>query len=165
MSITSERLRELLNYDEATGLFRWKKCYFKNRIGTIAGKAHRQGYRQITLAGRSYLCHRLAWLYVYGDWPVGRLDHKDLCPDHNWISNLRLATQSQNCGNQRVRRNNKAGLKGVFPRKGTDRWRAFITKDGRRMNLGTYPSAKEAHAAYCIAAQQIFGEFAQTGSR
>lgn len=76
MTITAERLRELLEYDEDTGVFK-RKARTSNRIsiGDIAGSSDAKGYVCIRVGGKTYKAHRLAWLYVYGEWPTGEIDH------------------------------------------------------------------------------------------
>lgn len=56
--LTAERLRELLHYDPATGLFRWlvarNSHAGKVKPGAIAGCEH-QGRVVVTIDGKSYL--------------------------------------------------------------------------------------------------------------
>lgn len=46
------------------------------------------------------MAHRLAWLYVHGEWPQREIDHKDNVRHHNWIGNLRDVSHSVNMQNQ-----------------------------------------------------------------
>ena len=64
--LTQERLKELLQYDELTGVFTW--AVFKGRVtpGDIAGTPHTQGYLQLKIDGVRYFAHRLVWLYIHG---------------------------------------------------------------------------------------------------
>jgi Demerecviridae HNH endonuclease len=95
-----------------------------------------------------------------GHWCAQVIDHRDLDPSNNRLTNLRRATKSQNNANRRVCRNNASGLKGVSPDRG--RWRASIRKNGRRRHLGMFPTPQAAHAAYVKAARKLFGRFART---
>src|ERR1043166_2099295 len=107
-------LRELLRYDAETGEFRWEKRMSRSvRAGDVAGVTDRDGYRRITIAGRIYPAHRLAWLYMTGTWCSVLVDHRDGDPSNNRWDNLRRATVSQNNANRRLHRNNKCGFKGV----------------------------------------------------
>lgn len=163
--LTAERLRELLIYDPLTGVFTWRVSRrHKTRAGSIAGSLCSRGYRDIQIDGISYRAHRLAWLYVHGEWPPSDLDHKDTVHDHNWIDNLRPATNSQNRANTRREIRNTSGFKGVsrYTRRCGVRWRAYIQKDGKMVHLGSFLAPELAHAAYTAAAQQMFGEFART---
>lgn len=159
-ALTAVRLRELLTYDPLTGVFRWRVDRRGTAFaGTVAGTLS-CGYWSIGVDGVIYRAHRLAWLYVYGVWPAGRLDHKDRIFTHNWIENLRPATQSQNCGNQGIQRNNKSGFKGVDFHVKSGLWRARVTKDYKTINLGFYAKAEEAGAVYIQKAKELFGDFA-----
>lgn len=69
--ISHERLLELLDYNEATGDFRWRKDKTGGvKAGDIAGtiltpKGRNTSYRTISLDNRMYRAHRLAWFYVH----------------------------------------------------------------------------------------------------
>lgn len=155
-----QRLKELLSYDPATGVFRWRvKPSRAVSIDDIAGSVDRtNGYRRIALDGKkNYKAHRLAWLYVTGEWPQGDLDHINLDKDDNRIANLREATGSQNCANQKAKRN---GLKGAY-RLGQRWWQAVIVKHGKRFYLGCFATELEAHNVYSEAAKKVHGEFAR----
>src|SRR3990167_927341 len=96
---THERVRELLAYDRKTGIFRWKVVRHRVPIGSIAGSKHCDGYWQIRMDGHLYMAHRLAWLWVFGVWPITMIDHKNGDKACNCIENLREATKSQNKAN------------------------------------------------------------------
>lgn len=161
--LSAERLRERLHYDPATGAFTWRVAgRGKRKAGDPAGSLHQQGYIHIKLDRHSYKAHHLAWLYVHGEWPKRDLDHKDTIRHHNWIDNLREATDSQNCANASLSSRNSSGFKGVsFDRK-RNCWSAWIRKDRRGIFLGRFDTPEEAHAAYCEAAKRLQGDFART---
>lgn len=75
-------------------------------------------------------------------------------------SNLRPATLQQNNLNRGIRATNRCGFKGVS--KQGNRYRAEIQVEGVKRYLGLYVSAQEAHAAYCVASQQLHGDFGRT---
>ena len=152
--LTRARLRELLHYDADTGEFRWlEQVGDELRPGKVAG------YVQISVQGRRYSGHQLAWLYMKGRWGRPMIDHCDGNSTNNRWGNLRRATATQNNANRRRSRRNTSGYKGVYRgRKG--RWHAFIVK-GRKVHLGTFTTPQAAHAAYVAAARKLFGEFAR----
>lgn len=160
-----DELRALLDYDPSTGLFYWKvsRTGRGGGIGSVAGALDRKGHRDITIKGQRYKAHRLAWFWVHGEWPSDQIDHKDNCPDHNWIDNLRVATDSQNRMNARRPRHNTSGFKGVSWQKGRQKWQAKLQKDGRTIFIGRFGTAEEAQTAYQQAAALHFGAFARTG--
>ncbi len=86
---------------------------------------------------------------------VDHINHNGL---DNRRCNLRLATSSENMMNQRTLRETSSGLKGAYPIK--NRWTSKITVNGKRIYLGTFETAHDAHLAYCAAALKYHGEFA-----
>lgn len=161
-NLTAERLRELLDYDAATGAFVWKVHLGRRYVkGMTAGGLNGHGYWLIRVDGRRYGAHRLAWLYVHGEWPSSFIDHRNCVRSDNRIENLRLADRVQNNANRGQSRS-KSGLKGVwFVPNRARQWRAGIGLGDRTIHLGSFHTAKEAHAAYCQRARELFGEFAR----
>jgi hypothetical protein len=134
--LTQERLKQVLNYDPKTGLF---KRYA--RLGPkreIAGHVDSGGHRQIMVDGKLYMAHRLAWFYVYGCFPDNHIDHINRSPDDNRICNLRTATNSQNQQNTKIRKTNVSGFKGIGYDKRENKWRARITFKDKTICLGRH---------------------------
>ena len=154
-------LREILDYDAASGLLYWRVRFprSKNQIGDIAGCVATDGYIVVGLNGRYYKGHRLAWLHVYGEWPDRTLDHINGNRSDNRISNLRLATKSENCRNAKISIKNKSGFKGVHWNKATKKWRATCKVGDRPTYLGSFATAEEAAIAYKEFASKHHGEF------
>jgi len=157
--LTADRLRHVLAYSEETGDFTWKNPSGpRARVGDRAGSAT-QGYINISIDGKLYRAHRLAWLYAYGAWPSLYLDHINGCGTDNRLENLREASQSQNMANSKLRSDCASGFKGVT--KYRSRWVATIAKSGRKIHLGVFDTPEEAHAMYLNAAKAVHGEFAR----
>ncbi len=163
--VTLERLKEVLDYDPATGLFRWKVKRCNVEAGQVAGHHKGPRYIRINIDLVSYRAHILAWLYMTGEWPPRFIDHRDTDKANNRWENLRLATKSQNMANMPAPKSNRSGFKGVSRYRAGDSygkpWQAGISKDGKRMSLGHFATPEEAHAAYAAAAEKFFGEFAR----
>jgi hypothetical protein len=165
--LTQARLRELLDYDQETGVFTWRATGPGRRLDLRAGaiqkghSGHGRPYLRIKIDGRDYRTHRLAWLYVYGEWPPAEIDHRDGDGLNNRWANLRVATSAQNKRNSRRQCNNTSGFKGVSVNKCGDRFRAQIGVRGRNKHIGYFDTAEAAHAAYVAAAEKHFGEFAR----
>lgn len=160
--LTAERLRDLLSYDRHTGIFTRKISVCNSiRIGDVAGSIDKKSkYVRIFVDGNKYLGHRLAWLYVYGEWPNDMLDHKDGNKSYNAIENLRDASNVENVRNSPVRKDNLLGIKCVRLHE-TGRYHARIYHDGKFKSLGLHDTPEAASDAYARAAKELFGEFAR----
>jgi hypothetical protein len=159
--VSHARLCELFSYDAGTGKFARRMSEYGKRAGAEPGRVNTWGYRYINIDSRAYGCHRLAWYYVYGYWPIGEIDHINGDPLDKRICNLREASSSQNKQNRRPRRGALAGLKGVSRCCDRPKWRARITVNRREVVLGYFDTKEQAHAAYIAAAQRHFGAFAR----
>ena len=142
--LTQERVKEVLNYDEDTGIFTWRKrigvhCV----IGREAGYKS-DGYIRIQIDKTGYCAHRVAWLYAYGKLPDGQIDHINHIRDDNRLSNLRDVSQQENLKNIRKVDRNTSGYTGVTWNKRDKRWNAFIRADGKRIHLGNFKGKMEA---------------------
>lgn len=158
-----ERVRELLSYNPATGIFRWRVDRTGvAKIGEIAGsrKSVKKPYRRIKIDGVLYASHRLAWVMMMGEWPE-RIGRKNPKHDDNRWSNLRLVTEIQSSGNRKLNSNNTSGHKGVSFCKTSKKWMASIGIDGKMKALGRFETVEEAIAAYREAAEERWGEFAR----
>lgn len=159
-NLTAEWLRDNMHYDPATGSFHWKKPGFGRTVGKpIGSKLWTKGKSYLTMKvdGTVYYAHRIAWLYHYGEWPAGSVDHIDEDRANNAIANLRLATPAQNAARRTTNRS-IAPSRGVFPH-GTG-FVARIHHGGKRHYLGYFSNAANAQAAYEAKAIEIHGEFA-----
>lgn len=163
-----DALHEILNYNPQTGVWTWKvRRSMRAGPGSVAGSLNADGHRQIEINDKTYMSSRLAWLYMTGEWPAVEVDHID--PSRPWDDsweNLREATRRNNCGNRRRRSDNASGYKGVvFHKRGyPSPWQAYIgIASGKHKNLGYYKTPEEAHAAYCAAAREKYGEFFNAG--
>lgn len=167
--ITAERLREVLDYNPKTGVFTWRHRFDRERRwnSRLAGKSAghpcpRLGYVLLKVEGRLCRAHRLAWLYMTGEWPAGEIDHINGDGLDNRFGNLRVANRSQQSRNTRAHRDSYSGLKGAYWEKRSARWLAQIKHEGKQHYLGKFDTAEEAHAAYCEAARRLHGEFVRT---
>ena len=90
--------------------------------------------------------------------PNIHVDHINGNTYDNRKENLRLCNNSTNHMNQRVRKDNSCGFKGV--RKNYNKYLARIGKNGS-ISLGTYNSIIEAAEAYDKAAIKLYGQYAK----
>jgi hypothetical protein len=155
--LTVDRLREVLAYDIKTGAFTWLVSSATKKVGSVAGGVKKTGYRFIQIDGRQYREHRLAWLYVNEAWPKNHIDHIDGNRANNKISNLRDVDDSTNSQNQRASQcsNKSTGILGVCFHKTKKKFHAQIKRHGKRIHLGYFDNAQDAHNAYLAAKRQL----------
>lgn len=153
-SLTADELRTMLAYNKDTGIFTWITRPAKAvHIGDVAGSPDKFGYVTIGFKKKVYKAHRLAWLYSYGIWPDGLIDHINGRKDDNRLCNLRVVAADGNSQNvRRPNRRNKSGFLGVIWFQ--NKWRASITINYKTHWLGDYSTPEEAHAAYLKAKRE-----------
>jgi hypothetical protein len=159
-NIDAEKIKEYLNIDIHTGSATWKKTHFK---GKKAGTINSKGYVVIQVDGVMLALHRIIWTLAHGN-PLTFIDHINGIRDDNRIENLRLASNSYNQANARLRTNNTSGFRGVYWEANIQKYSARIKKDRVSHYIGAYDTKYEAYEAYCKAAKQLFGDFAYTGT-
>lgn len=150
--ITQQELKDLLTYSEETGLFTWSVKRNGVKIGSQAGWTNASGHLQITIGGKHYYSHRLAWLYVYGVNPDGQIDHINRLKQDNRISNLRDVSHTINQWNVGLKNTNTSGYKGVSYAYRQKMWKAAITASKKSIHIGYYNTKERASIAYKIAA-------------
>lgn len=74
--------------------------------------------------------------------------------------NLRICTRSQNMQNKNLRSDNTSGVTGVSWNNYTGSWNAYISIDGKTINLGYYDNKDDAIWIRKEAEEEYFGEFA-----
>lgn len=154
---TPERLRELLHYDPENGQFTWRVNRSPRvRAGDKPRSPTKTGYLRAGVDGQLHYLHRLAWLYVHGEWPVGVIDHINGDVQDNRIENLRDVSHVVNMQNlKQARADNKTKLLGVYLRKDTGRYSANLKAPQGKRSLGCFDTAEEAHTAYINAKRNM----------
>ncbi len=153
---TPERVRELLSYEESSGVIRWRLGRKGIRAGAVAGCECLGGrYWVIGIDRRLYLAHVIAWVIKSGAWPVGEIDHRDTNGRNNRWENLRDVSHAVNMQNSRSARiNNRAGLLGVTAHP-NGRFRATIVIAKKQKHLGYHDTPDQAHQAYLKAKREL----------
>ena len=158
--ITQDELKEILHYNPDTGIFIWiKPNSFRMKIGDEAGWLTKKEYMRVTIKYKCYLLHRLAWLYMFGNFPKNLLDHINGVRNENRICNLREASESQNIFNSKPRKDNATGFKGVYFDKNKSKYHARCQINKKGHSLGYFETAELANEAYCNFAKIHHGEF------
>ncbi len=155
---------EYLRYEKETGKLYWRKSPAPRiAIGDEANHVNQKGYIHIMFKGKKYLGHRLAWALGHQTLDVPPiLDHINCIKTDNRLSNLRSATAAQNSQNQ-PNKNPSGNKKGAFYESTRRYWYSIIQVDRKSKYLGSYATEEEAHAAYCKAAAELHGDFANFG--
>lgn len=162
MDLTQDVVRELLHYNPETGEFTWKhrprhycqsdkshKWWNSRFAGKPAGTtvANPLGYshQRINIFARPRDYHRVAWLWMTGEWPDGHIDHINRDATDNRWCNLRLiAGREENARNASRRKDNRSGISGVCWRKDMGKWQAYGNHNKKRYHLGFFDEIDEA---------------------
>jgi hypothetical protein len=153
-TLTAERLRTLYRYDETTGVLE----LIEKVRGCCNPAVGKRGYAYVTIDGRRYDVHRLAWLYTHGMWPKDTIDHINCDKADNRIDNLRDVPRAINNRNVwEARKASKTGRRGVSLERG--RYTVSIRlENGKRRRLGGYDDLETAAQVYLEAARRRLQE-------
>lgn len=166
--LSASTVRELLDYDMASGAFFWRErdnCWFHSpgqcrrwnamHANRCAGSMDICGYLQICILGTRYQAHRVAWICVTGEWPDDQIDHINGIRSDNRFENLRVVSHAQNQRNRGIRSDNTSGFTGVTRHNPSGRFMAKIKFQKKCRYLGLFDTAEMAHAAYARAARDL----------
>ncbi len=146
--ITAERLRELFHYNPDTGIFTRRVTRGSGKAGCVVGTFNGH-YLQFCVDRNQALAHRLAWLYVHGEWPKRQIDHIDGDKRNNRLSNLRDVTANQNQQNRHgVDPRNRLGVANVCAvRHGRKRFSVTVTANNKTVFNARFLTLEEAQQA------------------
>ncbi len=174
--LTYELVRELLDYDPATGLLIWRRRdrrwfntdhawrgwntrYAEQPSGTLT-----DGYLNVSLCDQLFRAHRVIFLWMTGRWPEPAVDHDNHHGTDNRWSNLFESTHQQNQRNQSLHKNNTSGRVGVWWSENSSKFVAEIRVDYRKLHLGYFSTFESACAAR-EAAEREYGFHKRHGER
>lgn len=148
--LTRNRMLELLDFDEATVAFTWRRrsgdtsavrsfnARFAGKRAGCVFKAGNTAYRTIYIDGERYLEHRLVWLYYNNEQPTEAIDHIDGVGTNNRLSNLRLAVNGINHKNQTLSKKSTTGYCGVYWSKAKKKYEVQAVIDGKSQRGGYF---------------------------
>ena len=148
-----EVLRQLLQYQPETGKLFWKERgvewfegatgHYQRRWNTryagtpaLNSRANRFGHLGGTIFNKSVHAHRVIWAILYGEWPVGDIDHINGDPRDNRVDNLRSVSRQENTKNRAVSNRSKSGHIGVSPC--GEKWQVNIKVNGNPIRVGNF---------------------------
>lgn len=143
--LSAESLRDRYQYDPRTGEF-LRRVNSKRRPNALvpAGWINKTtGYAELRIDGVCYKAHRLAWLYVYGEWPT-EVDHINRSKSDNRIANLREVTRAQNMQNAVTGPKSRTGVRGVAHHPASGKFAAYISRDNKKVWLGVHDTIEQA---------------------
>ncbi len=140
-------------------LFYYKdgNIYYKSS-NKLAGSNHYSGYKNIKIAGKSYMQHRIIFMMHYGFIP-NQIDHINGIKDDNQIENLREATGSQNSINRKTHKTNLLGIKNV--KQQNNKFIVRIHVDGKSKYIGSFDDIEFADLVAQEARAKYHGKFAR----
>lgn len=156
-----EAIKKAFSYNPDTGEITrllatsWKSVNF---VGKAVGSPSGTGHLVVSLGGRPFLVHRLAYFLMKDEFPPADIDHINGVRSDNRWSNLRACSRSENMRNYTTSPRN--GCRGITFNKMAKKWEARIWLPGRRINLGLFKSKDDAIAARIQSVTKHYGEFA-----
>lgn len=162
--ITQDELKRVIFYDPKSGLLTWIVSPSRSvRAGSLAGSINKSdGYVKVKVNGRLYFGHRLAVLYMTGEWP-DHTDHANAIKSDNRWSNLRVCSSLENAWNKSKQHNNTSGFVGVTWCKKSMKWKPSLSVRGKRINLGYWDDIELADLIVREARNKYHGEYANHG--
>lgn len=133
-------------------VYKWAK----NFKWYLSCNGYAQGFIKNSLNSKSLIFLHREIMRTGKEFVVDHINHDKL---NNQRKNLRNCSRAENQFNQKLRKDNTSGFKGVRFNKKTGKWRADIMMNRRSKFLGHFPSAQEAAKAYTESAKRLFGRF------
>lgn len=138
--VTQAQVRELLSYDAQTGAMTWRAS--GKAVGSFDGRRVR-----VCIGGQRYMVHRIAWLYVHGEWPKRMIDHINGDPRDNRMANLRDVPPFINSQNRRAASvRSKTRVLGVVERR--NRFSVAMSFMGHAVSVHGFETKEEASSCY-----------------
>lgn len=137
-TLTQARLKDILKYEPSSGNFYWRNPAYESRRGVLIKPQPKGRGINVKLGGKSYRTHRLAWLYMTGDFPEYGIRHKDNDRMNNAWDNLEAETSDLRGKGGAINRK-KSRIAGVNWDKESNEWQVTIT-----LKVGTSPDFTEA---------------------
>ena len=144
--LTQETLQKFYNYDPLTGVLTVRLPQQQTYVGDALGTVDTNGYLVMGIASKTYLVHRIIWMYVKGYMPeqIDHINHKRL--DNRWL-NLREVSNTVNAKNCSTSKNSVTKINGVSYMTSINKYRAYITVNKKHIHLGVFINIEDAKQA------------------
>ncbi len=145
MGVDINLIREYIDYNPESGLFSRIKLTVNDSVsdlGVITGLDN-GGYIIFSVLGKSYLAHRLAFLFMGEDIPI-LVDHKNRIRSDNRWTNIRVADRFINAQNRGTPKNNVSGHPGVIFDKHRNKFRTYVRFNGKSYTAGRFAEFNNA---------------------
>jgi hypothetical protein len=156
--LTQKEAQECFDYKD--GILYWKvKAANRVKIGSPAGSFDPStGYHKTHVYRKFHKTHRVIFLYHHGYLP-DFVDHIDGDKLNNRIENLRAATKSQNCMNQKISTRNTSGTKGVMWLKREQKWLVALRVNSILHSFGYFKDKELAELVAVEATNKLHQDF------
>jgi len=161
MSLSQAMLNDLYEYKDGQ-LFYKKSPVWKIAVGSKAGSLNKDGYIKVSIDQKKIFAHRVIFLMHHGYLPE-EVDHINGNRSDNRIENLRASTKVENHYNEKIRSNNKSGVKGVSWHKASQKWQVIVTACKRKISMGLFNDFELAELVAHEARAKFHGKFANSG--
>lgn len=147
LNLSHTRLKELLEYNPTTGVFRWKSNPRRGgayKAGDRAGTINVYGRRRMKVGKEQCYSGPMAWFYMTGVWPTNEIDHINRDPlDDSWV-NLREVSHEHNIQNRGLHKSSTSGVAGVLYKPAKGKWEARIQVRRKVIFLGLFLKKEDA---------------------
>ena len=156
--LTQKVVQEYFDYKD--GILYWKvKAANRVKVGSPAGTFDASTrYHRVHILKKFHKTHRVIFLYHHGYLP-DFIDHIDGNKLNNRIENLRAATKSQNCMNQKLSIRNTSGTKGVYWLKREKKWLVSLRVNSILHSFGYFKDKELAELVAIEATNKMHQEF------
>ena len=139
-------MQKFFTYEPTTGDLIARLPTHNRKIGSVCGSVASHGYLEMSIQDKSYLNHRLIWLYMTGKLPhqIDHINHDRL--DNRW-ENLREVNNTDNLRNTGLSKNSRTKINGVSFMSQNGKYRAHIMVNRKQIHLGLFEHIEDAIAA------------------